>query len=292
VTPTDLNLSTGLGLGRTRAWRWYAGPNASRAVTGRTTLRAAYRLTGDYAETTPDVITHDGLASAQFAVSQRTDITAQYNAQLFAFESADAVLSHVGRLTWRRRAATHARLEFSGGVRFTEGEWRPEIAGKFLRSSIFSDATLEYAWTQTTALGVASLVDVQRVSASVGYHQPGGWSLAANGGAYFNEIGVERATVYHGGADVARTVFGAVSIGLSYSFDYQTDPLHLLPFTSVSRNSILPLPAAFSGRLGGPLRRHFVLARIIVSGSRRSASGPAEPPKDGSEPRTGRRDAN
>jgi hypothetical protein len=294
ITPTDLNLTTGLGLGRARAWRWYAGPKASRAVSSRTTLRTSYRVTGDYAESTPDVLTHDGEASVEFAATPRTDVTAQYNAQLFDFQSADAVLSHVGRLTWRRLTAAHVRLSLTGGARFTAGEWRPEIAARFARATTVTDAAVEYTWTQTTALGVASLVDVQRVTASTAYHHPRGWSVTADGGAYFNEIGLQRATVYHAGADVVRRLVGALSIGVSYSFDYQTDPIGVTPsFTAIPLNPTGPTPGTVVALMDGALRRNFVLVRFVVSGSRRSAAGPAEPPKDGRpEPRTRRSDAN
>jgi len=292
VTPTDLNVTTGLGLGRTRAWRWYAGPAASQAITSRTLVRASYRLTGDYAATTSDVLTHDAGAGVEFAKTPRTTLLARYNAQYFAFESAPAVLSHVGRVTWRRRATPSTRVELTGGARVTEREWRPEIGGRAARTTTVSDASVDYSWTQTTALGIAGLVDVQRVTASAGYHPRGGWSAAVNAGAYVNEVGDDRATVYHTGADVVRRIAGPLSMGLSYSFDYQTDPLGAPTFLLTTSTGMMPLPAAFAPRLGGPLHRHFVLFRLLASGSKRSASGPREPAKDGErEPMNRRPDA-
>jgi hypothetical protein len=294
ITPTDLNLTTGLNLARTRAWRWYAGPNASRQFTARNTARVSYRATGDYAELSPDVITHDAEASLQFDATPRTSIITRYNAQLFDFEAADAVLSHVGRVTWQRLTAAHVRLSLTGGARFTAGEWRPELAAKFARSTTISDASLDYTWTQTTALGIGGLVDVQRVSASAGYHHPNGWSAAVDTGAYFNEIGIERATVYHAGADVSHRIAGPLAIGLTYSFDYQTNPVSgLLSFSPVVPGTTERLPGTVVALIDESLRRNFVLVRFIVSGSRRSAAGPAELPKDGQpQPRTRRSDAN
>ncbi len=159
---------------------------------------------------------------------------------------------------------------------------RPEIDAAIARHTTFTDGTLNYAWTQTTALGVAELIEVQRLYAAWHYTRPGHVSASAQGGLYRNAFDSGQADIYSGSVEVVMPLFGAFSLAAAYESDYQRGRVgQLVPAPAVGLvSALVPLPILADRRV----RRDVTLLRLIVSGSIRSASGPDQPKTDRTSP--------
>ncbi len=278
LNPSDININTGLTLGRVRATRWFAGPEVVRGVTERLALVAAYRITGEFAATTTDIVTHAGEFGLQERFGERDKVEARYISEFFQFLDRSSGVSHRGFVRLTHRVAPGFDVVAAGGARFFDGSIRPNVDVSLTRRRTTTRMTASYAWDQVTALGVTKLVDVHRAQGTIESDQPHTWGGALSAGFFRNAYGDERADVYRAGAEVRRSLGGPVWVGITYSLDYQrgrigvpvASPLLLAPLDATP---ILVPPTSTSLPA---IRRNSVMVRVFVTGRVQSASGPTE----------------
>jgi hypothetical protein len=281
ITPGDLNLATGIVPGRLRAWRWFTGPEGRTAITTNTTLDLRYQITGDFAAITPDIFTHDAEGLVLHEVDGRDELRVRYIGQVFDFQGTGSILSNAGLLGWTRRVTPALTVRLDAGARYTSSRTRPEIDSAITRHTTFTEGALNYAWTQTTALGVAELVEVQRAYASWRYERPGHVSASAQGGLYRNKLSTGQADIYSGSVEVVMPLAGVVSLAAAYETDFQrgrVGSVFSVPSPGLPDLVVPPI------LLNQNVRRNLTLVRLIFSGSVRSASGPERPATDQSSP--------
>jgi hypothetical protein len=281
MTPQELNLLTGLIPGRSRAWRWSASPGFTARVTPRTRLESRYELLSDNSVVAPDVFTHRAEFRAEQAVGQRTAIHARYRGEFFRFDQSGWLLTHTPLFGVRRDLTPSTSLVAEAGTRFGADRLHPEVDARLTRRTTFTEATLGYTWTQATALGVGSLVDMQSVSGQVRYLWPESLEARLRGAGHFNGIGADRIDIYRASADVSKRLFGIVWLTAEYAFDYQRGRL-VLPIDTggaiITPGDNVVVPLDPTPRPGDRIRRSVILLQISLAGSLRNAAGPREPP--------------
>jgi hypothetical protein len=282
MTAQELNIATGLIPGRARAWRWNVSPGVSARVSPRTRLEARYDLMSDHSDVAPDITTHRTEFRAEHGVAERTTLQARYRGEFFRFEQGDWLLTHTPLFGVTRALTSSTQAVLEGGVRFGGDRLHPEIDARLQRRTTFTESSVGYTFTQATALGVGSLVDLQSVSGSVRYLWPESLESVLRGGAYFNGIGGDRIDIYRASADVSKRLFGIVWLTAEYSFDYQRGRL-ILPIdnggviVAPGDNVVVP-PLTPGPRPGDRVRRSVIMLRITLAGVLRNAAGPREPP--------------
>jgi len=293
--PAEINAATGLFLGRTRAWRWFAGPEYIRAVSGRTRLLSTYRLTGEFSEITPGVTIHAGEFGVAQRLSERNEITPSYLAEIFMFRVGERVYSHRGMARWTHRLTSSVRADLGGGARVAQGQVTPVVDVRISRHAGWSDASAGYTFDRVTTLGVPQLVEVHNVLASVRHHKPEGLDASLNGGLYRSGLNQQIANVYHVGGEFKFPVVRPLYISVASTVDYQRGRLgipllELFDLSDVASGPLFLVPPA------APIRRSTLMVSVVLSGTARSAAGPGElspPERDrfGREPdgRNGRR---
>jgi hypothetical protein len=292
LSPGDINLGTAITLGRTRAWRLAGGPKLALSLSGRYDLTAGYQATSEQSDITPDTFTHEADIGISEAITERNGWRARYFAEAFLFQGADRVMSHTGLFGWTHRWTPELVIFADGGVRFAAHRTRPEVDVQLNHRATYTSGLLEYAWTQTSTLGVATLIEVQRINGSWSYEPTRRVSASLIGGVYFNDFGDTRIDIYRGGADIGLPLGSILTLHGSYTLDYQRGrlvPPVLLPLSGGA-------PAGFdSGLLVTPaaipvpderVRRGVVLVRLVLSGDLRN---PRKEPVD--EPGRRRRPA-
>jgi len=285
INPTEINVATGLGLGRVRAWRWFGGPEVAVAVSERTKITSSYQLIQEFASTTNDITTHRGELLVSQRLGERDEFRARYIPEWFLFEGAGRMPSHRALVGWSRRLTPATRFTIDGGVRMAEARYRPDVDVSLMRTAGFFDASIDYAWTQATALGLTRLADVQRVLGRVRYEKPGRTGGSLQGGVYLNDLGTTTATVYSVSAELVQPLFSLVSIGASYGFDSQRGRINVgLSPVTLAPAPLVPLAPAPATDLR--VRREVFQVRLIISAPA-LRTRPAEEPRDPTrDPRT------
>lgn len=268
IRPAELNLVTGLTPGRVRGTRWVGGAETTYAATPRTQLVGRGQSAGERTETV-DAFIQDGEVRLRHAWNDRDSFHTRYLAQYFTFE-VGSLPSHVVALGYTRRVTPSLALEVEGGARRALGGFRPEVEAGASYRGRFSDVRLRYVWTQTTALGVLSLVEAQGAILTIRYARPQGFGASIDAAVHRNSLAAERGDVFRVAAEIVKPVIGVVSIAAGWSFDHHRGLLAADP--DVPPGSLVP-----DSVRGDRFTRHVVLLRVLVSGSVRSMTGPREP---------------
>jgi hypothetical protein len=284
VNPSDINVGTGLALGRLRAWRWFGGPEYEHALDPTTSLVTSYRVTGEFASTTPGIFTHAAQGGIRRRISARDELEATYTAELFQFRDSHRQWSHQGLLRWRHRLTSSVLATVAGGARLAGGRASPDVEVRLERHGGWLDASASYSWNQVTALGVDQLVDVHRASGTLTYARPNGLRASIGAGVYRSLLDRDRAQVYRGTITIEHPIAGPVAVTAAYAIDYQRGRVGQArgtPLTPLLVSADANAPRIVVEPAGAPLRRSTFVVSLVWSGTMRSAAGPGpEGPAD------------
>jgi hypothetical protein len=220
-TPGDLNIDTGIMLGRQRAQRIQVTPSLAYRTTTKTTVNAAYDWIGE--ELSREV--GGDLHSARLGISRRisplTTLSARYLGRLFA-DDVEINRSHAALLGWSREMAPGTTLSLEAGPRFTShGDPTAEVLAALLRRTPRTRFLLDYWRGETIVLGIQGPVEIHSGSTKMN------WALRRNldlgtALAVFRSATLEQreALVYHA------SIVGAWSrepyiLSISYGADLQ-----------------------------------------------------------------------
>lgn len=276
LDPGELNLTTGLALGRRRAWRWGGSSELRWDFVPRWTWIGAYGYTEDRLADTGtfpggagplplDVSnrrTHEARTGLEYRLTARHTMELDYELRQF---DADRQ-AHVARLGWTGRLTPTTRLHLAAGPRLGSVGRGSEAIVELEQAFQYLAVSLGYERTVTTSLGIPGTVAVNRVQGRIRYVRPRQIELQVMGGAFRNEANGAIATVYHLGAALTRPIKGPVALSVSYSTDWQHGQLGLPGF---------PID----------VRRGIALAEIVISPTVRLV----EPVPGDDEPEGGRR---
>lgn len=264
LRPAELNLSTHLATGRRRAWRAYAGPEVEVEVAPKTTLIGRYDFLFDVLrprseagpgippvpsptpepplnDDTFDLLPATGLTlfshEAEFRLehdfTDRDQFRVAYRLQQFKSEAEPFVGAHVPTVGYARRLGPATRLTFDAGPRFTLGTIDVEAEATLAHTYRDLMWTLTYARTLASSIGIAEIVNVDRVQTGVHYDNRGTTDLDLTlgyfrtteqrvpGQPFESDLSDPSADVYQASASVTQRLGGALSVVAGLSWDLQ-----------------------------------------------------------------------
>jgi hypothetical protein len=290
IMPNELNINTGLNTGRMRAWRWHGGPELRHATSPRSFVGMRYDVTTE-GMADRRIVTNAIDFTVAHEIGARSELRVEPFVRHFLFD--DTSLATAGAIAgYTRRLTPFTSLILRGGPRYTQGDstLRPELDLSLRRRTEYTEFSLNYARTGTTAIGLTGIVDTQRVVASASRHHPAVFDIAVNGGVYFNENAGTMARVYRVSGELTRRISPGLAISAAYAVDLQRGLLvttHVAGNPAITigeRGSLIPAPLFLIDRTTAdvPLRRNVFVIRLVVA----PLIHPSRtPPKD--KPRTG-----
>src|SRR5262249_36934966 len=145
----------------------------------------------------------------------------------------------------------------------------PEMEASIVRRATTTDLALYVDRTQTTAIGVAGFVDVQRILGTIDRRLPNRFTTSFQGGAYANAVGVTRVTVYRASATIAKGLFAGVWLSGAYGLDYQNGFLGAALPVATAVADVPPVVGPLTSQSSGWVRRNLFLVRVLIAPERR-----------------------
>lgn len=217
-TAGELNLTTGLTSLRMLASRWQASGEITHAVGARAVLLAGYDVAMNMLEQGTDTESQSARLRFTRRTGARDEIFVAYLGERLDFGPGGLTYSNVGSVGWLRRVTPTTVVTLNGGARLTAGDLRPDLDASVTqrvgtRISFFAS----YARTQTVAVGIAQLIDVDRVTIRTTYRVPNRWEAAFTAGAFRNVFPGAEINAYTLAADISRVVSRSVAVAASFS---------------------------------------------------------------------------
>jgi len=288
VTPTELNVNTGLQFGRIRGWRWHGGPQLEHAFGTSSSITAMYDVQDEALSTGETLLTQAGDVRVAIGVSERHEIQFGGLVRDFLFDETTRLWSFGGLVGWAVKLTPYTKFTILGGPRITEGDMtpQPEVEATLARRIRLTDLSINYARTLTTAIGLMQPMVTQRIIGSASYRRVAMAEIGVQGGLYVNHDrrGNSTLRVYRIGGDVTRRLAGALSISATYNLDLQQGRLRAIPISTtaipvltasgfVTDPSLIVLAPTF---IDAPLRHSVAMVRLSVSPRFRPMSKPKE----------------
>jgi len=250
-TPGELTAATGLTLARARAEHVEVHPAIVRQVNPVTEATIDYTWTDDRLAGGIATSAHRAGLRIDRHVSRRDVVDVRYNVRMFLFERDDRVTSQTISFGWLRGIARNTHLELRGGPVLTAGSQAPELLASLRYTPGPSELSVTYARTQTTLIGVASVLDTQSITASAARILPKRVGIRVTPGLFRTDSEVLRADAARLTVEAERPVTGRVTLRTTYEAAFQRGNSIVAPFAnSISRHIV-----QFSLIAGPPRRR-------------------------------------
>ena len=287
ITPSELNLTTGLQLARVRGWRWHAGPEFTHALGPSASLTLLYDMSDESLSTRDTLMTQAGDLRLASSVGEHHEIQITAFLRDFVFNTTTSVYSAGGMLGWAYKITPYTKLTIAAGPRLLQGDrtLQPEIDASLVRHARLTDVSLNYARTITAAVGLPTPLTTERIIGSASYRHIAMAEIGIQGGVYINRNDRADSTVrvYRIGADMMRRLAGAISISASYNIDFQRGRFRaarpVLATPAFDSTAFVPdpllvlLPPVF---IDSPLRHSTAMIRLTISPRFRPTSKPRE----------------
>jgi hypothetical protein len=159
-TPGDLNLDTGIMLGRQRAWRVQLTPSVAYRLTPRTTISTQYDGTSEGLSSGTGNDLHVARLGVARQSSPRTTWSARYLGRVF-IDDAETQRSHAAVLGWTREMAPGTNLSLQAGPRVTShGGITSEVLAALIRRTPRTRFLIDYWRGETIVLGIPGPVEI------------------------------------------------------------------------------------------------------------------------------------
>jgi hypothetical protein len=167
-TPGELNLLSGLAVGRAHASRIVVHPSLEREWDRNTAITFSYSYAHDRLEAGPRAYTHGAAFSLERRRSARRKFAVRYAAERFAFDQAAPIVSQVSTVGMETNGRSSS-VNVGAGVRTTGGRLSPELSLLARRALRRGELSVAYVRTTTTAIGVSGAVDTQSLVGTASY---------------------------------------------------------------------------------------------------------------------------
>jgi hypothetical protein len=247
-TPGELSAVTGLTLARARAEHVEVHPAIVRQVNPVTEATVDYTWTDDRLDGGITTSVHRASLAIDRHVSRRDIVDVRYGVRMFLFERENWLTSHAVSLGWSRHIAREALLELRGGPVLTEGRQAPEMLASLRYTPGPSELSVTYARTQTTLVGVASILDTQSITASAARMLSKRVRIRIAPGLFRTTNETLRADAARLTVEAERPVTGQLALRTTYEAAFQRGSSIAAPFVnSISRHlvqfSVIAAPA-------------------------------------------------
>jgi len=251
-SPAELNLESGILLGRENATRTQVTPSVSYRRSPRTTATAQYDLTTESLAGAPGQSVHAARVGMDYAWSGRTQWGGRYLARSFVGSPLDPQYSHALLMAWTRQVAPNTNLSIQGGPRVRSyGGLTTEFLASFFRRKPRQRFLLDYWHGETIVLGVPGPVDVHSGSNRTSWLVRNNLEVTTVVGVFRSaSLTDARALVYYGGVGGSWTLREFYTLTGIYSANYQLGDLRRqLPPDGRLRRGVVVVGVTIAPRL-------------------------------------------
>lgn len=222
-TPSELNVVSGLALGRSLATRTSATPILEYRLSSLSTFTAAFSkahdtLDGRIADT------RTWTTGLDRRISKRDALSLRYERRWFDFSGGDKTeqsTADVVTFGWLGDVSPRTIVLLRAGPRFAKGAATAEILATMKRRLNKGLLTLTYSKSQATTLGKTGALDTQSVVATVLLRVRKNLEIASGPGVYHNSLRGKSLTALRLNVESLWHFSPWFHLGAGYSFDLQ-----------------------------------------------------------------------
>jgi hypothetical protein len=246
-TPRELNLESGIVVGRARAKRF----ESSSAMTYDWSRSARIHL--DYTFTTDALVGGEmsrfhnaGFALETNSAARRNTQRIDYRIRQFGFSDQHSEIWHVVTVGWSRALTRMTTFDAALGPRLSNGTIRPEIAASLNHRGHRGDLSASFSRTQATAIGEGGSFEMQRLAAGFAHHIRRHMTLTARPAFTLGSGQLGRVSVYALELEAAAHPKRGLSVVASSGLGWQKGTLGGLrqdiPYRSLSLGLVVTVP--------------------------------------------------
>jgi hypothetical protein len=220
-TASDLNLQSGILLGRQRATRLQVTPSIAYRTTPRTTLTTHYDWTNEALAGTHGTTLHSARVTFGRQWTPRTTLSASYLGRQFS-EEPETYRSHAAMLGVSREVAPGASLSLQAGPRVTSYSGiTSEVSAALVRRTPRNRFLIDYWRGETMVLGIVGPVQIHSGSTRMSWSVRRRLELGAHLGVFNSTtLDAREAMVYHASLTSVWTAQPYI-LAVSYGSDFQ-----------------------------------------------------------------------
>ncbi len=222
-TPSELNVGSGLTVGRSLATRTSGAPMVEVRLGSLSTMTAAFPVAHDVLDgRISDTMT--AIAGFDRRVSRRDTVSLRYEHRWYDFHGvgkAEKSVADVATLGWLGEVSERTILLLRAGPRYAKGAWSAEVLATMKRRLNRGLLTLTYSKGQTTTIGKTGVLDTQSLSATYANRVSRNVEIASGPGLYRNALRGETLTSMRLNVESLWHFAPWFHLGATYSFDLQ-----------------------------------------------------------------------
>ena len=218
--PSELNAETGLILSRAKAERVATHAAITRHLDPATTATMDYQFTQYQVQGGSAILAHVATIGGAHRVSSRDTVSVDYRLHQYAVGTSSPT-SHELRVGWTRAITERSEVSIDGGPRVTNGRPASELSASVRYRLRPGDLSLAYVRTQTTAIGLTGIADLQKISATAAWNPRRTLRMQISPAVYRTTQGELQASVYRLSVDLARQITNVLSIHAVVNADLQ-----------------------------------------------------------------------
>lgn len=222
-TPSELNVASGLALGRSLATRISATPVLEYRPASAWTVTSAFPAAHDTLDgRVADTLT--GNLGVDRQISRRDTLSLRYERRWYSFtggpvpEKSTADVATVG---WMGSVGKHTFVLLRAGPRYGKGEFQAELLGTVKRRVKHGLLSLTYSKTQATTLGKTGVLDTQSLVATLALRVAKELEIASGPGYYRNSLRGQNLTALRLNVETLWHFSPWFHLGASYALDLQ-----------------------------------------------------------------------
>jgi hypothetical protein len=186
------------------------------------------------------LLTQTAAAVIEHHTSARDAVRWEYSYQNYLFDGIERKMSQALTAEWTRELTRATSLSLRGGPRVTDGALSPEAAAALRHTMRVGEATLGYAHTQTTLIGLVGIADTHSVTARVSGELRSGLQLRLEPGLLRTTQTDLASTVYRVSFAGAQPVGRRFAIEASYDLNLQHGSIYATrSVETIGRNVIM-----------------------------------------------------
>jgi hypothetical protein len=223
--PAELNPATALAPGRAPAQRLTVQPSATYALGPLTDATIGYVAAHDHLLGV-NLLTQTASASIERHPSARARVRWAYSYQSYQFDAIERTTSQVLTAEWTGDLTPVTSISLRGGPRITAGTLSTDAAASLHHRMRIGDATLSYAHTLTTLVGLVGVADTHSVTAAVSGELTSGLRLRVEPGLLRTMQADLASTVYRVSLGGVQPVGRRLAIEASYDVNVQRGDIY------------------------------------------------------------------
>jgi hypothetical protein len=223
MTPSELNVISGLAVGRSLASRVSATPALEYRLGSLSTLTGAFPVAHDTLDGRI-ADTQTGTLGFDRRITRRDALTLRYEHRWFHFTGGpktERSTADVVTFGWLGEVSERTLLLLRAGPRFSKGAVTAEVLATMKRRVNRGLLTVAYSKSQATTLGRTGALDTQSLVATIALRLTRNLEIASGPGIYHNSLRGKRLSAMRVNVESLWNFSPWFHLGVAYSFDLQ-----------------------------------------------------------------------